>query len=79
MPGNKNAASKGTLITPAECLEQLPQLSPEPFAIDEENGLRRSELRHSLRGITQLNYVTESAQVRGLVEKILGRLPSLSE
>jgi hypothetical protein len=66
-------------ITPEECLRKLPELKTETIKPTEEDGLRRAELRHSLRGIAQLNHVSETGLVRGLIEKVLGRLPTPEE
>ena len=41
--------------------------------------VKGAELRHSLRGIAQLNHLSETALVRGLIEKMLGRLPKIEE
>jgi hypothetical protein len=66
-------------LTPEACLSELPELEPETFKTADDNGLRRAELRHSLRGIAELNHVAETSMVRGLVEKVLGALPKLRE
>ena len=79
MSTNRTNTSKTDLMSPTECLQQLPTLTPEPFEVSEEDGLRRSELRNSLRGITKINHVSEAMLVRSLVEKVLGRLPSATD
>ncbi len=66
-------------VSPADYLRQLPSLTPEAFTISEDDGLRRAELRHSLCAIAQLTHLSETALVRGFVEKLLGRLPAPTE
>jgi len=66
-------------ITPTECLARLPEL-PLDFSVkDQEDDLRRAELRHSVLAIAGLNHVAETVMVRAVVKNALGKLPEFEE
>ena len=62
-------------ITPANCLEQLPEIPLDLSEKDSADDFRRAELRHSVLEIADLNHVNETAMIRSAVINALGRLP----
>lgn len=62
-------------LTPAQCLDLLPE--PELGDVDVAHGgdLFRVDLRRALRAIAELDHVTESALVRAAVTAVLGEVP----
>lgn len=70
---------RGFSITPAECLARLCELPLDFSQKDQEDDLRRAELRHSVLAIAGLNHVTETVMVRAVVKNALGKLPEFED
>jgi hypothetical protein len=62
-----------------ECLASLPDIPLELDKKGRDDGLERAELSQSLLAVTDLDHVSETALVRTVVEKALGRLPEFEE
>ncbi len=66
-------------IKPAECLAWLSEPPLNFSEKDQDDDLRRAELRNSVLAIAGLNHVTETAMVRAVVKNALGKLPEFEE
>lgn len=62
-------------MTPAECLDQLPEPSLGDVDVAHSGDLFRVDLRRAVRAIAELDHVTESALVRAAVVAVLGEVP----
>ena len=66
-------------LTPAECLETLPEPTLDVAALTPGAELRGAELRRAVLQIAQLNHVSETAQVRTTVVNVRGAVPPVGE
>lgn len=67
------------VITPEQCIAELPEIPLETVDKESDEGLRRAELRQSLLAIAELNHVSETALVQAVIENALGDLPEFDE
>lgn len=74
----QSSKNPGTL-RPADCIARLPEIPLPEVVENQESSLRRVELRLSILAIADLNHVSETALVQGVVRHVLGKLPALEE
>ncbi|ONI77967.1 hypothetical protein ALI144C_31710 [Actinosynnema sp. ALI-1.44] len=62
-------------MTPADCLDMLPEPTLGDVDATHNGDLFRVDLRRAVRAIAELDHVTESALVRAVVTAVLGEVP----